>query len=223
MRLTVGPLPPAVYWRRRAIVLSGVLLALFLVAQACMSASASPENRSSDEPTGSPSPSPTRVTERTTPPSTQSSEVPSATPTASPPDPDACTDDEMLITAEAAQTEFASGTTVRFTIRIRNDADRTCSRDIGGDLRELYLRAGEGASNVWSSRDCNPPTGTDTRELTPGFEQEHWVDWKGLASDACDGDKPAGEPVPPGDYELVARLGTAYSEPLAISIVGPVG
>jgi hypothetical protein len=219
MRLTVGPLPPAVYWRRRAIVLSGVLLALFLVAQACMSASASPENRSNSEqtPTSSPSPSPTRP-RTTTPAGQQPSETPPATPTASPVDPNACTDDELLITAEAEQTAFPSGTSVQFTIRIRNDSGRACSRDVGGSLRELYLRPGEGASTVWSSRDCGAPTGSDVQELTPSFETEHWVVWSGRASDSCDGDEPSGELVAPGEYELVARLGTAYSEPLPITI-----
>lgn len=226
MRLTVGPLPPAVYWRRRAIVLSGILLALFLAAQACMSASASPENRSSDESGASPSPS------RTAPripalagspsPAPSASATPTASPTttpaATPVDPDACTDAEMLIVAEAERQEVTAGTSVRFTLRIRNDSERTCHRDLGGDLRELYLRAGEGGGKIWSSRDCNPPSGADIQDLTPGFERAHWVDWTGRASDACDGGKPAGEPVPPGQYELVGRLSTAYSEPLPITI-----
>jgi hypothetical protein len=230
MRLTVGPLPPAVYWRRRAIVLSGVLLALFLVAQACMSASASPENRSSNEPSDPPSPT---LTTRHTPPTGSPAGSPRATPTGgtttgpaatgnptatAPPDPDACTDAEMLVTAVATRTEFAAGTSVRFTIRIRNDSDRACNRDIGGDLRELYLRAAEGGGKVWSSRDCDPPSGTDVQELPPGFAAEFWADWTGEASDSCDGAKPAGEQVPPGDYELVARLGTAYSEPVPIAV-----
>jgi hypothetical protein len=230
MRLTVGPLPPAVYWRRRVIVLSAVLLALFLVAQACMSASASPENRSSSEPSPTDSPSPSRPVARTTAPAEQPSgkpsgkpsdkpsQKPSQEPTATPVDPNACTDDEMLITAETEQTTFTQGTSVQFTIRIRNDSDRNCRRDIGGDLRELYLRQGTGATKVWSSRDCDAPTGTEVKELTPSFETEYWVVWSGRASDSCNGDNPGGEPVAAGEYELVARLGTAYSDPLPITI-----
>jgi hypothetical protein len=219
MRLTVGPLPPAVYWRRRVIVLAGVLLALFLLAQACMSASASPERRSNSEPstTGSASPSP-----RPTVDSTSAPAAPPATattqPTATPADADSCANDEMLITAEAQRTTFSSGTKVRFTIRIRNDSARTCRRDVGGDLRELYLREADGTSKLWSSRDCDAPTGTAVEKLTPSFEAEHWLVWNGRASDSCDGDEPAGELVPPGEYELVARLGTAYGDPLPVTI-----
>jgi hypothetical protein len=220
MRLTVGPLPPAVYWRRRAIVLGGGLLALFLLAQACMSASASPDDAgASGAPTGTPA-------VPTTAPAIQPVTVttPSPTPTGLPPsqppvDPDACTDGEMLIAAEAGRSSFTGGDTVRFTIRIRNDSERTCHRDIGGDRRELYLRQGPGeTSKVWSSRDCGAPSGTDVEELTPAFEAVHWVEWNGRSSDSCEGSEPAGELLPPGEYELVARLGTAYSEPLAITI-----
>src|SRR5262245_65486520 len=31
MRLTVGPLPPAVYWRRRAVVLGGILIIILMM------------------------------------------------------------------------------------------------------------------------------------------------------------------------------------------------
>ena len=223
MRLTVGPLPPAVYWRRRAIALGAVLLALFLVAQACMSASASPEQRSNSQPGGaSGSPLPSAAVGSTTAPATQPPSEPAQEPTTGPSNPPAdaetCTNDEMLIIAEAERTAFSGGTEVQFTIRIRNDSDRTCHRDVGGDLRELYLREAEGTTKLWSSRECGAPTGTDLEELTPSFEAEHWVVWNGRASDSCDDDEPAGELVPPGEYELVARLGTAYGDPVPITI-----
>jgi hypothetical protein len=225
MRLTVGPLPPAVYWRRRAMVLGGVLFALFLLAQACMSAAASPEGGnatsapSSSPPTATSAPVtlPTITTAPTPPPVSQPAPDPSQTPV----DPNACTDDEMLIIADADRTSFAAGTTVRLTIRIRNDSERTCRRDVGGDRRELYLRQGPGAaSKAWSSRDCDAPTGSDVEELTPAFETEYWVEWNGRSSDSCDATEPAGELLPPGEYELVARLGTAYSEPLILTVNG---
>lgn len=56
MRLTVGPLPPAVYWRRRAVVLGAVLLFLIVVVYSCANAGDSGANRNSK---GSPTPSPT--------------------------------------------------------------------------------------------------------------------------------------------------------------------
>ena len=35
MRLTVGPLPPAVYWRRRAVVLGALLLVVIVLFVSC--------------------------------------------------------------------------------------------------------------------------------------------------------------------------------------------
>ena len=56
MRLTVGPLPAAVYWRRRAVVVGAILLFLIVMMYSCAnpgesgvtpqaSASAEPESR----------------------------------------------------------------------------------------------------------------------------------------------------------------------------------
>ncbi|MGH3682415.1 MAG: hypothetical protein ACRDT2_19445 [Natronosporangium sp.] len=235
MRLTVGPLPPAVYWRRRAIVLGAVLVALFLVAQACMSASASPDNvdaGNSPSPAANgpstPAAAPQSDPPASAPATTTAPESP-APPPADPPDgepaaaldpadPEACTDEEMLITAETEDESFPGGTSVQFTIRIENDSDRSCRRDVGGDHRELYLRKGTGATKLWSSRDCGGPSGSQVEELAPGFERSHFIVWHGDASDSCQDGAPDGEPVPPGDYQLIARLGTAYSKPVQITV-----
>lgn len=224
MRLTVGPLPPAVYWRRRALLLGIVLLVLFLVAQACMAANASPDGQegtgaaagSTDPPSGGPSS-----------PSTDPSDAPTTGPASPGPDGGAangsdaqrCTDDEMLITAVAEPATAPAGSEIRFTIRIRNDSDRTCRRDVGGGQRELFLRSGSGATTVWSSRHCADLTDENVRELAPGFATEHWVVWNGLASNRCDDrGRPAGDQQRAGEYELVARLGTAHSEPVTVTL-----
>ncbi|MFY1652619.1 hypothetical protein ACN27J_17190 [Solwaraspora sp. WMMB762] len=53
MRLTVGPLPPAIYWRRRAVVLGALLLLLFIVAYSCIGSDQT--GRSQADPTPTPS------------------------------------------------------------------------------------------------------------------------------------------------------------------------
>jgi hypothetical protein len=227
MRLTVGPLPPAVYWRRRVLVLGAIVLALFLVAQACMAASASSERGGSppttQPPAPSTSPTPPPTQSPTSPPTqlpTQSPTAPPATsqPPTQPAGEDVCTDEEMRITAVSDLTEFRAGESVQFTIRLRNGGDRTCNRDIGGNQRELFLRRGSGAEKVWSSRDCDPPTGEELLPLQSGFERSHWTVWNGRFSNRCRGGDPAGDLVAPGAYELVARLGTDYSEPVSITV-----
>jgi hypothetical protein len=207
--------------------LGAVLVVLFLVAQACMSASASPEGGTGGGAPSSSPPSPVAGESSTPagadPPETPDGEAdPATVDPAEAPDPPAeggCTNDDMLITAEAEPASFARGEQSTFTIRIRNDSGGSCRRDVGGDRRELYLRRGSGASKVWSSRECGAPTGTDAQELPPAFEKEHYLVWNGRASDSCnDAGEPAGELLEPGEYELVARLGTDYSDPLPITV-----
>ncbi|MFV2020595.1 hypothetical protein [Micromonospora sp. LOL_023] len=53
MRTTVGPLPPAIYWRRRAVVLGALLLLLFVVVYSCVGSS-----RSGPDPRADPTPTP---------------------------------------------------------------------------------------------------------------------------------------------------------------------
>ncbi|QSB15057.1 hypothetical protein JQS43_01350 [Natronosporangium hydrolyticum] len=234
MRLTVGPLPPAVYWRRRALVLGAILLVLFLVAQACMAASASQDGDTA-------APTPTSTSSPPGQPSPPGSPAPDD-PTGDPTDPEAtedadadpepsglaeddlgeagCTDDELLVVAEAEPTTVGSGEATTFTIRYQNSSDRACQRDIGDGRRELFLRAGPGSPPLWSSRDCQDLRGSNVQELAPGIENEHFIAWQGRGSEACDGAAAAGDPLPPGDYQLIARVGTAHSEPVTITVSG---
>jgi hypothetical protein len=226
MRLTVGSLPPSVYWRRRALVLGAALLGLFLVAQACMAANAAPGGETAGDPpptgastTGALSALPSSPAGDPSPGVVDTSDGEGAEDQPDPPPVgEECTDEDMLITAEAGRTEFAPGEPVRFTIRIRNDSGRACVRDIGGGQREIYLIEGTGASKVWSTRLCGAPTGSEVTRLDPGFETTHFDTWSGHTSSTCEGDQPAGPDVTPGSYQLFARLGTAYSEPVAITI-----
>ncbi|HEY8451329.1 MAG: hypothetical protein FWJ70_09320 [Micromonosporaceae bacterium] len=225
MRLTpVGPLPASVYWRRRAIVLAVALLVIFLVAQACMAVAGGGDERSSGN---TPGPDASASDAPATPPSTP--EPGGTAPAASgldgggaaptTPPGDQCTDDEIEVTAQAERTEFAAGEPVRFDIVITHASDRECTRDLGGDQRELYLVEGSGATRVFSSRHCDPPRGTDVRTLSPGFTISFsYVSWYGNRSDVCRDGAPAGDLVAPGTYRLYARLGTAYSEPVVITI-----
>lgn len=225
MRLTVGPLPPSVYWRRRAIVLGGAILVVFLVAQACLGANAVPGAGSPGPPPSSPPTSGPAAVGQTGPTPASSPPVNGAPATGGapvgaggPPDGEDCADDEMMIVADADRVEFTAPDPVQFTIVIRNGSTRACWRDIGGDLRELYLIQGTGASKVWSSRACGAPRGSERVRLEPGFETSYFLVWNGRASDICNGDQSGGLVVAAGDYQLFARLGTAYSEPLGLTI-----
>ncbi|WP_341717932.1 hypothetical protein QQG74_29665 [Micromonospora sp. FIMYZ51] len=75
MRLTVGPLPPAVYWRRRAVVLGAVLLFLVVLVYSCNGPRSGNDATGNGQPdpgvsSGTPEPSGSVLTPQTgTPPS----------------------------------------------------------------------------------------------------------------------------------------------------------
>jgi hypothetical protein len=212
MRLTVGPLPPAVYWRRRAIVLGALLVLLFVLVYRCGGSkpSGAADSRSS-HPNGSPTPSATpRVL---SPVIGQPSATPSASTGAAPTGP--CTDAEIAVTVstEGAKTDFVAGTYVRIYLKIKNISTRSCSRDLGSTAQEL--RIAQGATKLWSSDDCGSTPGTDVRMLRAGEVVDQFnVVWNGRASTNCQT-----KPVPaPGSYQLVGRVGTDWSEPVPLTV-----
>jgi hypothetical protein len=220
MRLTVGPLPSAVYWRRRAVVLGAVLLLALAVSYTCSgpkSQATSPQ--SSASPSAKPSPKASAVVQpaELTSPSAAAS-VPPVVETSS--DPRACTDAELRITAKPVATSVSRGDGVLIYLLIKNISSRTCTRDIGPDLQEL--RVVEGADKVWSSDDCGTARGSNVRSFIPNFEVSFNVDWNGKMSTTCTGTgasrAPAG-PVPDaGRYQVLGRVGTAQSKPVTITI-----
>lgn len=225
MRLIVGPLPAAIYWRRRAVLLGALLIAVLMIAYACSSAggsdsttqvsasttasagpavSVAPTANPSDgviAPIGevSPSPTPTAATSST------NSEV--------------CTDSEIRVTARPERTTMPQGATLSITLLVKNVSDRTCSRDVGADLQELRIL--HGTEKVWSSDDCGGLRGHELRQFPPGHERSYSVIWNGKSSSACAKTikrTPDG-PVPrAGEYQLYGRVGTHLSSPVTLTL-----
>ncbi|NJC73874.1 hypothetical protein HC031_29790 [Planosporangium thailandense] len=234
MKLTVGPLPPAVYWRRRAAVAGTLLLAMFALLYSCTGTANVSRRTGAQSPAGRDSSSPTPTPSASVSPSapvftsgggidipagdgdSQSASaspslVPAAQPSPAPSGP--CTDGEIAVTAAAASTSVAQGSTVRFYLRVKNIAGRSCTRDVGADAQELYLQNAAKAK-VWSSDSCDAQHGTDVRMFGPNIEAEFYLDWHGNATDnGCPGGK-----VAPGKYELVARLATKLSDPVVVEV-----
>src|SRR4051812_31069151 len=124
MRLTVGPHPAAVYWRRRAVVLSGLAIVVLVVSYAWATAT-----NSSAGPGASGQPTPTSTllhptVGRSTQPTT-TTPVPAFTLPGNAVNGD-CTDPEIALSATAASASTQRGQPVEFTIRIRNVSARTC-------------------------------------------------------------------------------------------------
>ena len=226
MRLTVGPLPAAVYWRRRAVVLGAVLLLALAVSYTC----SGPQSSAGPSPSHSPSAKASPKTNPSLQPAELISPAPSAddpgTQATTPPvgdpsvDPRACTDAEIRVTAKPTVTSAARGAHVVIYLYIKNISARSCTRDIGPDLQELRIVLG--AEKVWSSDDCGTARGSNIRNFLPNFEVSFNVDWNGKMSTSCIGTganrAPAGAAPDAGRYQVLGRVGTAQSKAATLTI-----
>jgi hypothetical protein len=241
MRLTVGPLPPAVYWRRRAVVLGAALLFLIVLVYSCTGpggSGADPGSSRSPSPTPSPetgSGGPLLTPETGPPAAGDTGEDPGAgspagdgppappagdatVPVIPPPAEGSCTDEEMSVVPVPSQSSIKRGATIELRLKIRNASDRTCERDVGSQLQEVYIRIG--AQVVWSSDTCSPPGESNVVTFTPGLAHEYRVAWNGKDTTRC-ADGVANGPVPAaGDYQVFGRLGTKRSEPVKLTLTG---
>ncbi|HTJ39423.1 MAG TPA: hypothetical protein VL738_39860 [Dactylosporangium sp.] len=221
MKLTVGPLPAGIYWRRRAIVGGVVLVAAILLWTSCGGSDPADEQRtrmaaSAGAPTSSAAPSNSfqrpivgDASTSSAPPLAVTSSAAASNTTTVPP----CADADLSLVAAADQVVQYRGAYLKFHLKVKNVTNHDCSRDIGADMQELYLQSGN--DKMWSSDSCNPPKGTEVSVLKPNIEVSFENTWDGKANkDGC-----SNRTAPPaGKYELVARLDTKVSSPVQIQL-----
>ena len=75
-----------------------------------------------------------------------------------------------------------------------------------------------GARKYWSSDTCSTDKSSDVRQLNPGATLTYNRTWNGRQSSSCTGGSPSGPNPPPGQYQLHARLGTLFSDPVALTV-----
>ncbi|HVM26223.1 MAG TPA: hypothetical protein VM433_00940 [Mycobacteriales bacterium] len=186
----VGPLPPATYWRRRAVVLLALVAVVALVGWLL--------GRGGDDTlqTGAPSAAPTG----------EPAADPTADPAAGDPapgEPETCADDvlEVETTSDAAQ--YAPGAAAPLTLTVRNSGDVPCRRALGQGAVELVVTSGQ--DRIWSSDDCAPGGDEGVVVLEPGGSQSARATWPGTRSaPGCPPDQPVAQP---GTYRVNARVG----------------
>lgn len=217
MKLTVGPLPAGVYWRRRAIIGGALLIVvLFLWAQ-CSGPDPKRTPASAQSPsagaTATADPTPTLQTPTTgdpvtSAPTTSASSAPAVASTLP-----VCADADLSLVAAPEQPVQFRGAYLKLTLKIKNTSARECTRDLGADFQELYLQVG--AIKMWSSDHCDAPHGSKPTTMKPGLEVSFTANWDGKATNnGC-----AGREAPPaGKYELVGRLDTKLSAPVQVQL-----
>ncbi|MEV4129852.1 hypothetical protein [Nocardia sp. NPDC049707] len=220
-----GPLPPEIYWRRRALAIGILVVALALViwlvltvtrggdspgtTQAAATSSAS----ATSKPAGTSSPPPPTTGESSAKPSGSTTAAASASQVAA----GTCPDQSLAVKVTVEQPTYKTGENPVFGIVITNISSTACSRDVGSGLQQVSVTTLDGQRRLWSSTDCYPDGAPDVRTLNRGEQAAFMVTWSGSTSQPnCAGDRVQ---VPPGAYAVVAQLGSLRSaaEPFNIA------
>ncbi|WP_369140619.1 MucR family transcriptional regulator [Modestobacter versicolor] len=219
----VGPLPTAVYWRRRLLVLVGVVGVLG--GGGWLGATVATGGTSPDDPVvaGATGAAPEPALEQVVP-SLAAVQVP----TRGPVDPGtaepaaagrvsggACGDDMISVGVRANPSSTAVGSKPTFDLVVTNTSAVPCVRTLDKGLQEIVLLDGSG-NRVWGSNDCYPEASSDQRTLQPGESVVFPVLWSGLSS--APGCAAARTTPGAGSYVLRGRLDAAISGDTAFTL-----
>jgi hypothetical protein len=188
----VGSKPPAVYWRRRAVLLITVVLLVISLYVLFGRGSGRP-GASALAPTSTPSTSaanhPTSMTGgRTASPSNSAS--------------NGCPAGTLKLAATTAAPRFKLGSQPALALQVTNSGKNPCVADLSDTQIELLVYNGE--SRVWGSHDCQVEPGTQLMTLNPRQAVRRSITWTGLSSQPqCAGTR---QLVGAGTYTLHAKL-----------------
>ncbi len=188
IRNPVGPQPPAVYWKRRALVLLGLVAVIVIIILIVVGG-----NRGE-----TPQPKP----------STSSS---AQTDTNTSAEPVACNPEALSVTAVTDKGSYASGEQPLLSMTIENTGAAACTVNGGTDATTFTIVSG--SEQYWSSADCLTDAAPAPTVLEPGVPKSTTpFAWERTRSSTttCDAERPA---VPAGgaSYHLTVSLGDVES------------
>ena len=225
MQPPVGPLPAAVYWRRRAGAFAAVVVVLVLGVWVVATAGGGADGDADGDgaqfaagappvvaaPSSSPAPSTASPAAPTPPPPTPLAPVLPAAPP-----PGGCPDAVVGVQAQSAASTFPVGTEPEFRLLVTNTGPVACVVDADASRQEVLVHLADGVTRVWSSNDCYGSGTPDPRSLAPGEQLVFPVAWSGLSSaPGCAGER---MPVLGGEFRLAVRFGALVSAPVPFSL-----
>lgn len=194
----VGPEEPVTYWKRRAILVVGALVVLFILWLIFKPSGQEPTPVAAPDQSANPSSAPTPGNSSASPSSSGG----------------ACADSDIKVAVTTPQTSYPSGSNPEITLTISNDGATPCSRDVGSDSNEIQISSG--GAQVWSSDDCGGDNKPDVVTLSPGQTAGVTVEWPRVHSaPGC----PSGQPdAKSGSYQAIGRNGKVKSQPLSFQL-----
>ena len=185
IRTPVGPQPPGVYWKRRAMVLLGLIAIVIIIVLIV----ARPGSGTPAATTKTPTPTATTAAEGAT----------------------ACDPADIQLTAITDKNGYDAGETPLISMSITNTGLTACTINAGTDAQEYVILSG--SEQYWSSRDCQANAAPTETTLQPGVPQSTnpfpW-DRTRSATTTCEATRPA---VAAGgaSYHLTVKLGDLES------------
>ena len=220
-----GPLPPEIYWRRRALAIGVAVVVIALLVWIVTSIGGgdeSPESNtaaSSGEMTTSSSGATSSAVDTGEPgqPGGNSTDTTNSEQTsAAPLPPGQCPDQSLAIKVVVERPNYALGEEPKFSIVITNISTTACERDLAPGMQQALVYTLDGQTRLWSSADCYPGTEPQVKRLEPGRQEVYDVTWSGTTSaPECAGER---LPVPVGAYTAVGQLGNLRSAPEPFNI-----
>ena len=202
----VGDLSPAVYWRRRAMLLAVLVLAgvscyvLFFRGGS-----------------GSPPASGFTGSGPTHPASTPTVQSPADSRTSfGTAVPQPCAMSQLAISAASSAASYPAGAKPVVAIVVTNKGPAPCVQDLSDG--QIELRVYNGSARVWGSHDCLIQPGTAPATLPVGQPIRREIEWSGLSSQpACAGTRTR---VPAGRYTLYAYLAGQQGSTSTFALAG---
>jgi hypothetical protein len=198
-RNPVGPQPRSVYWRRRLVVLLGLVaviaLVVFLITRP----------GSGEASSGTPTPTPTQDAESTAEPEPE----PSATPEEESVEGADCDPANVVVEAITDKASYAAGEKPQLSFSITNTSVVACTFNVG-TTQQLFT-VSSGADQFWSSKDCETDAVDAAILLEPNLAQSSApIAWDRTRSsvDTCDSDRPAA-PAGGATFSLNVTVGAA--------------
>ncbi len=148
-RNPVGPQSPRVYWRRRLVVLLGLLAVIVIVV---LIVSRPGSGTPKPVPSGSQSAKP-GATSSVTPGSTNAANAKACDPT------------KVTVTATLDSNSYAAGVNPVLTFALKNTSTAACSFSAGSDVQEFHITSGD--ELIWNSKDCQTGAVAATVLLQP--------------------------------------------------------
>jgi hypothetical protein len=214
----------SIYWRRRMVAISGVVIALVIVGWAAggfFSGGSPPVQGASGGVRDSQPPStPTSLPPAGAGSSSSSSAPPPSDPPPPPPPPDPsqpCPDAAMQVVVELGAPQYKVGQRPVLRLVVINAGQVPCTRDLSRALREILVVSPDGANRIWSSNDCYHSTQPGAQIMQAGERVGYEVKWAGRTS--APGCPSRRATVLAGTYSVIGKLGGLASPPVPIILL----